>query len=249
MPLAIAAAMLRYRLYDIDLIVNRTLVYGTVTAILGAAFVIVTAAVQRALVEFTGQHSDLATAAIGLGLALLFPRLRRRITPVVDRFLPAREVLTVLLTDIVGSTMVAAELGDERWRTLLERYRAAIRQELRRFHGREVDTAGDGFFATFVSPTQALRCAVSVANSVRELGLRSRTGLHRGPCEMRGEKVSGLTVHVGARVMGLARDDDVLVTSSVRDVVENREVRFEERGSHVLRGVPDTWRLYVVGAT
>jgi len=249
LPTAMTIALIRYRLYDIDLLINRTVVYGTVTAILGTAFLIVTAAAQRALVDFTGQRSDLATAAIGLGLALLFPRMRRRMTPVVDRFLPARELLTVLFTDIVGSTIAAAELGDERWRTLLERYRVAVRHELRQFHGREIDTAGDGFFATFVSPTQALRCAVSIANSIRALGLRSRTGLHRGPCEMRGEKVSGLTLHVGARVMGLARDDEVLLTSSVRDVVENSEIRFEDRGTHALRGVPEAWRLYAAGAT
>jgi class 3 adenylate cyclase len=156
--------------------------------------------------------------------------------------------LTVLFTDIVGSTEVAARLGDERWRSLLGRYRTLIRRDLRRFHGQEIDTAGDGFFATFTSPTQAVNCALTFMADIVELGVQARTSVHQGACEMRGEKVSGLTIHVGARILGLARDGEVLVSQAVSDSVFDEAIRFDDRGSHALRGVPDVWSLYAVNA-
>lgn len=194
-PAAIGVAVLRYRLLEIDRIINRTLVYGSVTLALAGAFGAANVVSQRAIEAVTGARSDLITGAMVVGAALAFGPLRRRVRPLVDRVLPARAELTLLFTDIVGSTTIAAQIGDERWRGLLDRYRATVRRELTRFNGREIDTAGDGFFATFDRPADALKCAWAVGHAVRALGLEARTGVHIGECEMRGEKVSGLAVH------------------------------------------------------
>jgi class 3 adenylate cyclase len=246
LPIAIGIATLRHRLYDIDVIVNRTLVYGGATVILAAAFGAANIASQRVLETVTGARSDLVTGALAVGAAVAFGPMRRRIRPLVDRFLPARAELTLLFIDIVGSTRVAAEMGDERWRSLLQRYRAAVRRELSRAGGREIDTAGDGFFATFDRPAAALRCAWAIRDAVRSLGLQTRTGVHIGECEMRGEKVSGLAVHTAARVMAAAGDDEIVVSSALREVAGSHEVRLADHGVHELKGVPGEWRLFRV---
>ena len=152
----------------------------------------------------------------------------------------------MLFTDIVGSSERAAELGDRRWRELLEQHHAAVRRELQRWQGREVDTAGDGFFATFDGPARAIRCACAARDAVRELGLDIRAGLHTGECELLGEKLAGIAVHTGARVAGAAAAGEVLVSSTVKDLVAGSGIEFEERGEHELKGVPGTWRLYAV---
>src|SRR5204863_5242128 len=170
LPAAFAVAMLRYRLYDLDLLLNRTLVYGAVTVVLAAAFGIADVLAQRAVKSVFNQPSDLVSAGLGVGAAVAFGPMRRWIRPIVDRFLPARARLTLLFTDIVGSTQMIVDLGDERWRSLLDRYRAAVRQELSRFHGREVNTAGDAFFATFDRPAAAVNCARAIDVAVRRLG-------------------------------------------------------------------------------
>jgi class 3 adenylate cyclase len=162
-----------------------------------------------------------------------------RPAPELDRVLA-----TVLFTDIVASTERAAELGDRRWRDLLEAHHAAVRHELSRFGGREIDTAGDGFLAAFDGPARAVRAACAIRDSVRGLGLELRAGLHTGECELMNGKVGGIAVHTGARVAALAGPGEVLVSSTVRDLVAGSGLEFEERGEHELKGVPGTWRLY-----
>jgi len=163
-----------------------------------------------------------------------------RPAPGVDRVLA-----TVLFTDIVGSTDRARELGDRPWAELVGRHDAAVRRELQRFRGREVDTSGDGFLATFDGPARAIRCAVAARESVRPLGLELRAGLHTGECELRGDKVRGIAVHTGARVAALAGPGEVLVSSTVVDLVSGAGIAFEERGEHELKGV-GTRRLFAV---
>jgi class 3 adenylate cyclase len=161
---------------------------------------------------------------------------------------PERVLATVLFTDIVGSTERAAELGDRRWRELLERHHTTVRRELERFRGREVDTAGDGFLATFDGPARAIRCARAIEQGLRELGLELRAGLHTGECELMGDKVTGVAVHTGARVAAQAGPGEVLVSNTVKDLVAGSGIEFEDRGTHELKGVPGEWRLYAVSS-
>jgi pimeloyl-ACP methyl ester carboxylesterase len=157
-----------------------------------------------------------------------------------------RVLATVLFSDIVGSTERAAEVGDRRWRDLLESYYALARRELTRFRGREIDTAGDGFFAAFDGPARAIRCAEAISKGVRPLGVEIRAGLHTGECEVIGEKVGGIAVHIGARVAAQAGPSEVLVSSTVKDLVAGSGIAFEDRGTHTLKGVPGEWRLFAV---
>jgi class 3 adenylate cyclase len=159
-----------------------------------------------------------------------------------------RVLATVLFTDIVGSTERAAELGDIAWKELLAKHDELVRGELRRFRGREIDTAGDGFLATFDGPARAIRCAESVRDGVGVLGLDIRAGLHTGEVELAGEKVRGIAVHIGARVSALAGPGDVLVSNTVKDLVAGSGIEFEERGTHQLKGVPGEWHVYSVVA-
>ncbi|PYO39462.1 MAG: hypothetical protein DMD33_19820 [Gemmatimonadetes bacterium] len=247
LPIAAGVAILRHRLYDIDLLVNRTAVYGSVSVVLVSAFVLANVVLQRLVQSVTGgQRSELLTAALGVAVGLSFGPLQRRIRPIVDRLLPGRAELTLLFTDIVGSTNAIVEMGDERWRGLLGRYRAAVRRELGRFGGREINTAGDAFFATFDRPMAGLQCAWAIRASVKALGLETRTGLHVGEVEMRGEQVSGLAVHAAARVMAAAAEGEVLVSDAVREAITAANVRVQDRGHHELKGVPGAWRLYAV---
>lgn len=157
-----------------------------------------------------------------------------------------RILATVLFTDIVGATEKAATLGDRRWRELITQHHALVRQQLQRFRGREIDTAGDGFLAAFDGPARAVRCACAVGDAVRPLGVRIRAGLHTGECEVIGDKLGGLAVHIGARVASLAAPDEVLVSSTVKDLVAGSGLRFQDRGVHTLRGVPGAWQLFAV---
>lgn len=157
-----------------------------------------------------------------------------------------RVLATVLFVDIVGSTEHAVRLGDRRWRDLLDAYYGLVRGELAQFHGREVDTAGDGLFATFDGPARAIRCASAIRKAVRQLGIEVRIGVHTGECEVIGAKVGGISVHIGARVAAAASANEVLVSNTVKDLVAGSGLRFEERGVHVLKGVPGEWRLFAV---
>ena len=157
-----------------------------------------------------------------------------------------RVLATVLFTDLVGSTERAAELGDRRWRDLLEQHHATIRRELDRYDGRELDTAGDGFFATFDGPARAIRCAGAIVAAVRPLGLRVRAGLHTGEVELVDGKVAGIAVNIGARVAARAEPGEVLVSGTVRDLVAGSGLEFEDRGTAPLKGIPGEWRLFAV---
>jgi class 3 adenylate cyclase len=157
-----------------------------------------------------------------------------------------RLLTTIVFTDIVGSTERAALLGDDRWRDLLDNHDTIVRHELQRFGGREVKTAGDGFVATFASPSAALACADEIVDAVRALGIEVRVGIHAGEVEVRGADVAGMAVHIGARVAALAGTSEVLVSSTVRDIVTGSRYRFAERGEYELKGVPDQWRLYAL---
>ena len=170
--------------------------------------------------------------------------IREFLTGVREPEEPDRVVATVLFTDIVRSTERARELGDRAWRHLLDEHHAAVRRELERFRGREVDTAGDGFFATFDGPARAIRSGKAIVESVRGLGLEVRAGLHTGEVELSGDAVRGIAVHTGARVAGFAEPGEVLVSQTVKDLVAGSGIEFEERGTRELKGIPGEWRLY-----
>jgi class 3 adenylate cyclase len=157
-----------------------------------------------------------------------------------------RILATVLFTDIVGSTERAAALGDRRWRELLEMHHSVVRREIARWRGREVSTEGDSFLATFDGPARAIRCARGITAAVHELGIDVRAGLHTGECEVMGDDIGGIAVHIGARVKALADPREVFVSSTVKDLVTGSGIEFRSRGTHVLKGVPGEWRLFSV---
>jgi class 3 adenylate cyclase len=159
---------------------------------------------------------------------------------------PDRVLATVLFTDIVDSTARAAELGDRAWRQLLQQHHETVRSQLGRFRGKEMDTAGDGFFATFDGPARAIRCAFAIQDTVRELDLEVRAGLHTGECELVDGKAGGIAVHIGARVASLAEPGEVLVSGTVKDLVSGSGIEFEDRGEHELKGISNAWRLFAV---
>ena len=159
---------------------------------------------------------------------------------------PDRVLVTVLFTDIVDSTRLASEVGDRRWRELIEAHHASVRRELARFRGTEVDTAGDGFFATFDGPARAIRCAVAITQAVRLIGLEIRAGVHTGEVERTDRNVAGLAVHVGARVAALGGAGEILASGTVHDLVAGSGIEFADRGMHDLKGVPGSWRVYQV---
>ncbi len=159
-------------------------------------------------------------------------------------YVPESVLVTVMFTDIVGSTERAVELGDHAWRELLRQHHALVRRELGRFRGEERDTAGDGFFATFDGPARAIRCAHSIVEAINGLGLEARVGIHVGECELHEGKVAGIAISAGARVAAAAGAGEVVVSSTVRDLVAGSGLKFEDRGERHLKGLPGTWRLY-----
>ena len=159
-----------------------------------------------------------------------------------------RVLATVLFTDIVDSTRRAAEIDDRDWHALLDAHDAVVRAQLVRFRGREVNTSGDGFLAMFDGPQRAMRCAIAIRDAVQSLGIQVRAGLHTGECEVRGEDIGGIAVHIGARVSALAGANGVLVSSTLRDLVIGSGLEFEERGSYELKGVPGEWHLIAVAS-
>jgi class 3 adenylate cyclase len=161
--------------------------------------------------------------------------------PLLDSVLAA-----ILFTDIVGSTERQSSLGDAGWKALLERHHAAVRHEIERWHGTEMDTAGDGFYATFEGPARAVRCALDIGDRVRDLGLEIRAGVHVGECTVIDGKVGGLPVTIGARIAALAEESEVLVSQTVKDLVPGSGLTFEDSGEHELKGIPDRWHLYRV---
>jgi class 3 adenylate cyclase len=186
---------------------------------------------------------------------LVFSQDVDRITDEIEEFLtgvrtgsdPDRVLTTLLFTDIVDSTTRAAEMGDRRWRDLLDQHHDLVRAELDRFGGREITTTGDGFFARFDSPAQAVRCALSATDGITSLGVQIRAGVHTGEVEVRGADLGGLAVHIGARVAAAAHPGEVLVSSTVKDLLAGSGVPFEDRGEHELKGVPGAWHLFAAG--
>jgi DNA-binding NarL/FixJ family response regulator len=194
--------------------------------------------------------------AVARGDALLSPGVTRRLISAFaerggDQALPAgsdvgRVLATVMFSDIVSSTERAVEIGDRRWRDLLDRHDAVTRRALARHGGREVKTTGDGFLALFDGPARAIRCAMAIRQELRAEGVEVRIGLHCGEVELRGDDVGGIAVHLGARVVATASPGEVVVSSTVRDLVAGSGIGFVDRGEHDLKGVPDRWHLYAV---
>lgn len=176
--------------------------------------------------------------------ARLLAEIQEFLTGVRPREEPDRVLATVLFTDIVDSTQRAADLGDQRWRSLLAAHDQAARAELDRYRGREIHTTGDGFLAVFDGPARAMRCAAAIRDAVRGMGLEVRSGLHTGEIELTDGDVRGIAVHIGARVMALARAGEILVSTTVKDLVIGSGIAFEDRGTHALKGVPEEWKLY-----
>jgi DNA-binding NarL/FixJ family response regulator len=193
--------------------------------------------------------------AVARGDALLSPGVTRRLIGAFAgghaQAFPSgsgadRILATVMFSDIVSSTERAAEIGDRRWRDVLDRHDELVRTDLSAHGGREIKTTGDGFLALFDAPARAIRCAVAIRDGLRAVGLDVRIGLHSGEVELRGKDVGGIAVNIGARVAGSGSAGDVVVSSTVRDLVAGSRIRFADRGEHSLRGVPDRWRLFAV---
>jgi class 3 adenylate cyclase/alpha-beta hydrolase superfamily lysophospholipase len=186
---------------------------------------------------------------LGQDSHILLEEIQEFLTGVRTPSEPDRVLTTILFTDVVGSTELSASLGNERWREVLDRHDAVIRRQLVRARGREVNTTGDGFVASFDGPARAIRCAVDVTEAMRPLELEVRAGLHSGECEVRGGDLGGLAVHIAARVADAAQPGEVLVSSTVKDLVAGSGIGFSDRGLHRLKGVPDEWRLYAITTT
>lgn len=243
-PLAIGIAIFRQGLLDIDLLINRTLTYGAITAILAIGFVAISGVSNLVLEAAAGQRSEVVLLAAVVPVALAFMPVRARALKVADRFVVDRKVMTLLFLDIVGSTTRAYALGDRSWRELLERFRSTVRRCLKRYGGKEIDTTGDGFFITFGGPDQALRCAHKLIDSVRPLGLEIRVGVHIGEVQVDGSHVEGANVHLAARVMSEAGPGEVLVSRALRDVIAGSEIELRDRGARALKGVPGEVQLF-----
>jgi class 3 adenylate cyclase len=194
-----------------------------------------------AIADIEVYDADGQLAASAQGIAQLIDSSKRQKQTVTE----AKRILaTLLFTDIVGSTELARRLGDAGWRAVLSQHHDAVRAEIRRCEGVEVDTAGDGFFIRFESPARALDCARAAREAVKRLGIDVRAGIHTGECELQGRSLTGMAVHVAARIQGLAGPGDILVSSTVKDIVVGSDARFEDRGQHALKGMPGEWRLF-----
>jgi uncharacterized protein (TIGR00369 family) len=217
--------------------------------------------IARATVAHRGRTIAIATCQItgpdgalvaqATGSVLILPRRHwERPVQVADEITAesGRVLTTVLFTDIVGSTRQAAGLGDDRWRQVLAEHHAIVREQIRRFRGREVDTAGDGFLIAFDGAARAVQCAMAVRQHLRRIGLEIRSGIHVGECEEIGGQLVGIAVHIGSRVLGIAEPGEVLVSSTVRDLVAGSAIEFDDRGEHTLKGIAGPWRLYAARA-
>jgi len=188
------------------------------------------------------------------GAGIITPEEQPRILDAIREFVGVDAAIaeldsflaTVLFTDVVGSTELQATLGDHRYKDIIEQHHAVVRDALRRWRGVEADTAGDGFYATFDGPARAIHCAMEIEQRVRDLGIEVRAGVHIGECKLMDDKISGITVSIGARVAAKAGPSEVLVSQTVKDLVAGSGLSFQEAGEHELRGVPDRWRLYSV---
>jgi class 3 adenylate cyclase len=207
-------------------------------------------AVERALAKVAGNadtRQEARAAGERLGNALVaHAAAGANVTSARSAPESERVLATVLFTDIVGSTERAAALGDAGWRDLLDRHHEIVRRELGRYRGRELGTTGDGFLATFDAPFKAVRCACAIVQGIRSLGIDARAGLHTGEVEYVGENVTGIAVNTAARVAALAGPGEVLVSSTVKDLVAGSGLLLAERGTHTFKGIPDEWHLFAV---
>ena len=203
--------------------------------------------VAEALIAYDGLRS-LLREELGAAPAPATQAVYRRLLEIEDgeTGAPARALKTMLFIDMVGSTKRAAELGDKAWRELMSSYREVIREHIERYAGQEVDSPGDGFFATFKKPGDAIGAACAAMTAVRRLGVEIRAGVHAGECEVTNRRVTGIAVHVGARIAALASSSQILVSSTVRDLVAGSDIEFEDRGLQALTGVPGEWHLFAV---
>jgi len=195
------------------------------------------------VVEVSVFDADGVLVASDSGTSSFIEDGRRRRRPQVET---KRVLATLLFVDIVGSTDHANRLGDAQWRKLLDEYRAAVRRDIARCEGTEIDTAGDGFFVRFEAPGNAIDCARAIRTGVKRVGIDVRAGNHMGECEMQGRGLTGIAVHIAARVEGVAAPGEILVSGTIKDVAIGSGLRFEDRGEHALKGVPDKWRLYAL---
>jgi class 3 adenylate cyclase len=245
-----AAAQYRYILKSVDVRHALPLVQAPTLVLRNHGNPIVPAAHARYLAEHIPRARLVELPGNGVNFAAAddFQVLVEEIAEFLTGERPVTEVervlTTVIFTDIVGSTQRAATMGDRRWRNLLDAHDALVREQLRRFRGREINTLGDGFYAVFDGPARAIRCARAITDAVLKLDIGVRAGIHTGECEIRGDDLAGLTVHIAARVGALARGSEVLVSGTVRDLVVGSGMEFEDRGEHELKGVPGSWRLF-----
>lgn len=245
-PVAMFIAIFRQGLLDVERWISRTLFYSALTVVVLAAFLILSAVASRLLKGVAGQASDLVLVMMALPMAMAFLVVRSRLERMLDSLLSERRILSVMFIDIVDSTALAVQLGDLAWSETLDRFRTVVRRALESYGGVEIDTAGDGFFATFAGPAGAIRCAETVIDEVRGLGISVRAGVHTGEVTRRGDGAIGVAVHVGARIMSLAAPSELLVSSVVRDLVAGSRIGLVDRGDHPLKGLPGTFRLYAL---
>ncbi|HEX6508347.1 MAG TPA: adenylate/guanylate cyclase domain-containing protein, partial [Chloroflexota bacterium] len=246
LPLAIATAIFRQGLLDIDFLLNRAFVYTILTVVLVAAFVLISTVANSAVTAATGKTVGVVPLVTAVGLAVLFLPLRSALLRFADRFMSGRRVLTVVFLDIVQSTEHAVRLGDRGWRALVENFQRTVRKELKRFGGDEIDTAGDGFLVTFPGPGRAIQFSCEVVRAVRTLELHARAGVHVGEVEVHGSRVFGVAVHIAARLIGLAAPDEVLVSSDLKALIAGSNYNLVDRGEHYLKGVPRSARVFAV---
>jgi class 3 adenylate cyclase len=240
-----AAATIRRMAADVDV--------RDILGVIRVPTLVVNMPAARAEAEYITTHIPGARRLEVPGPDFFFYLQADTLVPEVERFVqgvsvsePETVLATVLFTDIVGSTERLVELGDAGWRDLVERHHALVRQQLSRFRGEEVDTAGDGFFARFDGPIRAVRCAQAIGDALRALGLEVRAGVHTGECELAGGKITGLAVNIGARIAALAAPNEVLVSSTVRDLVAGSDLEFDDHGRATLKGVPGEWHLFAL---
>jgi class 3 adenylate cyclase len=248
LPLMIAVAIFRQGLFNIDLLINRLLAYLVLTVMLAGALVGLSLIAIRILRAAIGLRPELVLLAAAVPTALAFIPVRARLLAFADRYVSDRTVRTLVFIDVVDSTARALSLGDRQWRHVLERFRSTVRRSLVRLGGREIDTAGDGFFVTFEGPDRAIRWAHSIVEAVRSLGLEIRAGAHVGEVEVHGHHVTGIAVHVAARVMASAEPGEVVVSQPLRDLVAGSEIRLVDLGPRALKGLPGEWRLFAVSS-
>jgi class 3 adenylate cyclase len=245
--LCVSVAILRYAALDIDVVISRTLVYAASTSLLVAALAGVAVLLSRLLGAGAGPGAELTSVLVlAAALGITFVPLRRLLESMADRLVAPRADLVLLFLDIVGSTERLAQVGDKEWADALGQFRVVVRGELGRHGGQEIDTAGDGFFATFASASAAVACACAVRRAVTEIGFNVRMGIHAGRCELRGRAPIGVTVHVAARLMGLASAGQIFVTEDVGAALGGGLLRLRDIGRRPLRGVPGDWHVLAV---